>query len=112
MKEGLLRRQWSRWYEGRVKVARSTQSGRHNTQQARQDVHLYIRALVGRDYFQPSTPLGQHCWRLAWHDFKVVAGDLLILATYYRGVGVEMPCLRATDAADWRRLCARRRVWC
>lgn len=87
-----------------MKVARSTRSGRDTAELLRQDVHLYIRALVGRDYFQPGTPLGQRCWRLTWHDFRgpqVVAGDFPMLAANYRAIGVERPCLGGTDAADW-----------
>lgn len=53
-----------------MKVARSTRSGRDTTEQLRQDTHLYTRALVGRDYFQPGTPLAERCWRLTWHDFR------------------------------------------
>lgn len=95
---------WSRWCEGRVKVARSTRSGRDTAEQLRQNVHLYTRALVGRDYFQPGTPLGERCWRLRWHDFqgsKVAAGEFIMLAANYRGIGVEKPGLGGTDAADW-----------
>ena len=67
---GLRRVDVSRWCEGRVKVARSTRSGRDTAEQLRQDVHLYTCALVGRDYFQPGTPLGERCWRLRWHDSR------------------------------------------
>jgi len=87
-----------------VKAARSTRSGRDTAEQLRQDVHLYTRALVGRDYFQPGTPQRERCWRLTWHDFrgpKVVAGEFTMLAANYRGIGVEKPCLGGTDEADW-----------
>ena len=57
VKEGLLRGQaLNRWCESRVKVARSTRSGRDTTVQVRQYVHLYIRALVRMWLFSSQYP--------------------------------------------------------
>lgn len=80
----------------------SIETGHHSA--VRQDNYLYIAALVGKCYFQPNTPLGEHFRRLIWYDSystKVVAGDFFMPAAYYRGIGVEMPWLGRASEADW-----------